>query len=171
MLKYLYILFFCCSIGFSQSIHDYAKNGDLQALKALDVKDQSVFNLYNENGYSPLMLAAYYNKTDIISYLLKNNAEINASSPYGTALMAGTFKGHKQSVLLLLEQGADPNLCDNNKATALQLSALFSYDDIASYLLRYGADVNAKDFRGNKALDYAILKQNETIIKLLNTYQ
>ena len=106
MLKYIFLLLFCCASGFSQSIHDFAKNGDLQAIQALDIEDQEVFNLQNENGYSPLMLAAYYNKTDIILYLLK-----------------------------------------------------------------YGADVNAKDFRGNKALDYAILKQNETIIKLLNTYK
>jgi ankyrin repeat protein len=48
---------------------------------------------------------------------------------------------------------------------------LFNHNDIAKYLLKYGADTNAKDFRGNKALDYAILKQNETIIKLLNNYQ
>jgi len=73
--------------------------------------------------------------------------------------------------LLLLQQGADPNIPDENKATALQMSALFNHNDIAKYLLKYGADINAKDFRGNKALDYAILKQNETIIKLLNTYQ
>ncbi len=85
--------------------------------------------------------------------------------------MAAVFKGHKQAVLLLLEQGADPNISDENKATALQMAALFNHNDIAAYLLRFGADVNAKDFRGNKALDYAILKQNETIIKLLNTYQ
>lgn len=171
MLKYIFLLLFCCASGFSQSIHDFAKNGDLQAIQALDIEDQAVFNLQNENGYSPLMLAAYYNKTDIILYLLKNKAAINAISPYGTALMAAVFKGHKQSVLLLLQQGADPNIPDENKATALQMSALFNHNDIAKYLLKYGADINAKDFRGNKALDYAILKQNETIIKLLNTYQ
>ena len=102
---------------------------------------------------------------------MKNKVDINAISPYGTALMAAVFKGHKQAALLLLQQGADPNICDENKATALQMSALFNHDDIAAYLLEFGADVNAKDFRGNKALDYAILKQNEIIIKLLNTYQ
>ena len=171
MLKFIFFLLFCCASGFSQSVYDFAKNGDLQAIKALDIKDQTVFDLQNENGYTPLMLAAYYNKTDIILYLLKNKANINASSPYGTALMAAVFKGHKQAALLLLEQGADPNISDENKATALQMSALFNHNDIAAYLLRFGADVNTKDFRGNKALDYAILKQNETIIKLLNTYQ
>ena len=171
MLKFIFFLLFCCSSGFSQSVYDFAKNGDLQAIKALDIKDQTVFDLQNENGYTPLMLAAYYNKTDIILYLLEYKANINASSPYGTALMAAVFKGHKQAALLLLEQGADPNISDENKATALQMSALFNHNDIAAYLLRFGADVNAKDFRGNKALDYAILKQNETIIKLLNTYQ
>ena len=171
MLKYILLLLFCCASGFSQSIHDFSKNGDLQAIKALNIKDQTVFNVQNENGYTPLMLAAYYNKTDIISYLLENKAAINASSPYGTALMAAVFKGHKQAVLLLLQHGADPNIPDENKATALQMSALFNHNDIAKYLLEYGADTNAKDFRGNKALDYAIVKQNETIIKLLNTYQ
>jgi len=74
MLKYIFLLLFCCASGFSQSIHDFAKNGDLQAIQALDIEDQAVFNLQNENGYSPLMLAAYYNKTDIILYLLKNKA-------------------------------------------------------------------------------------------------
>jgi len=171
MIKYIFLLLFCCVSGFSQSIHDFAKNGDLQAIKALDIEDQAVFNLQNENGYTPLMLAAYYNKTDIILYLLENKAAINATSPYGTALMAAVFKGHKQAVLLLLQQGADPNIPDENKASALQMSALFNHNDIAKYLLKYGADTNAKDFRGNKALDYAILKQNETIIKLLNNYQ
>ena len=171
MIKYIFFFFFCSTVGYSQSIHDFAKNGDLQAIKTLDIKDQKVFDTQNENGYTPLMLAAYYNKTDIILYLLENKATINATSPYGTALMAAVFKGHKQAVLLLLQQGADPNIPDENKASALQMSALFNHNDIAKYLLKYGADTNAKDFRGNKALDYAILKQNETIIKLLNNYQ
>jgi ankyrin repeat protein len=171
MIKYIFLLLFCCASGFSQSIHDFAKNGDIQAIEALDIQDKTAFNLQNESGYSPLMLAAYYNKTDMILYLLKNKAAINATSPYGTALMAATVKGHKEAVIVLLKDGADPNISDKNKATALQFAALFNHYDIAEYLLKQGADVNAKDFRGNKALDYAIMKQNEPLINLLNIYQ
>jgi ankyrin repeat protein len=171
MVRYIIILFISCSSVISQTIYDFAKNGDIQAIEALDLQDKIAFNLQNESGYTPLMLAAYYNKTDMILYLLKNKATINATSPYGTALMAATVKGHKEAVVLLLKDGADPNISDKNKATALQFAALFNHYDIAEYLLKQGANINAKDFRGNKALDYAIMKQNEPLIKLLNIYQ
>jgi ankyrin repeat protein len=171
MLKYIIILCISCTTVFSQTIYDFAKKGDIQAIEALAIEDERVYNSQNENGYTPLMLAAYYNKIDMISYLLSKKAIINAVSSYGTALMAAAVKGHKEAVLILLKEGADPNISDKNKSTALQFTALFGHTEIAEALLKYGADVHIKDFRGNKALDYAIMKQNEILIKLLNTYQ
>lgn len=170
-MKYLALLLLSINALLAQPIYEYAKKGDVAALEALKIEDNTLLDKENKDGYTPLMMAAYYNKTEMISYLLAKKVAINAVSAYGTALMAATVRGHKEAALLLLKEGADPNISDENKSTALQFAALFGRTEIAESLLKNGANLQATDARGMKALDYAIMKKNETLITLIKTYQ
>ena len=62
---------------------------------------------------------------------------------------------------VLLENGADVNAVEQNKATALHYAAATGYADIAKVLLLNGADVNAVDEANSHALYYtpALKKQ------------
>lgn len=163
-------LFLSCD-AFCQDIFEIARNGELEDLRAYNEAHPNKLNDLNDQGYTPLMLAAYHGNLETAAYLAKNGANLNGESKYGTPVMAAAIKGNYEIVSLLLSQGADLNKADSNGTTALLYASIFSLNEIASLLLIGGADSKRKDSRGNSALDYAILSQNETLIKLLNTHQ
>jgi ankyrin repeat protein len=162
-------LFLCFSITtLGQDIFDLARSGDADELEAYNLEYPNNLNKENDQGYTPLMLAAYQGNVDAATYLVDHGADLNGESKYGTPIMAAAIKGNTDIVKLLLSQGADLNKTDSNGTTALLYSSIFSLNEIADLLLKGGADPKLKDNKGNTALDYAILTQNETLIKLLN---
>ncbi|MEG1638933.1 MAG: ankyrin repeat domain-containing protein, partial [Erysipelotrichaceae bacterium] len=58
------------------------------------------------------------------------------------------------TIKLLIENGADVNMCDNNGCTALMRSAYAGYKDLVDYLLSHGADKELLDKEGRKAVHY-----------------
>jgi ankyrin repeat protein len=163
------VLFLCFSITtLGQDVFDIARSGDADELKTYNELYPNNLNEENDQGYTPLMLAAYHGNLETANYLVHNGSDLNGESKYGTPIMAATIKGNTDIVRLLLSQGADLNKTDSNGTTALLYSSIFSLNEIAELLLKGGAEPKLKDNKGNTALDYAILTQNETLIKLLN---
>ena len=77
----------------------------------------------NRKGWTPLHYAATKGNIAIMRKLLDENAYIDAESPNGTTpLMMAAYYGSPLSVKLLLEEGADPNLRNHGKASALDLA-------------------------------------------------
>ena len=88
------------------------------------------------------------------------------NSKGNTALIEATINPCPNVVEILLEAGANPNILNNNGATALMFSVFLDYDierghdmyrqnkyDIIKLLMKYGAKVNIKDKTGTTALD------------------
>jgi ankyrin repeat protein len=67
----------------------------------------------------------------------------------------------------LLEAGADVNLRNGQGAPALTFAATFGQLEIASLLLRNGADRDLHDSRGKSPLDHALMQENEAMVELL----
>ncbi|MFT5103807.1 MAG: ankyrin repeat protein [Candidatus Latescibacterota bacterium] len=155
----------------AQDVFEAARKGDMKTLESLCGSTPDILNASNDEGYTPLMLAAYYGHENMISYLVKGGAIIDGKSKYGTPIMAATVKNNETIVDVLIAHGADPNIQDANGKTALLYCSTFGLNSIAEKLLIAGANPNLKDKAGNRALDYAILRQNVTLIKLLNQYQ
>lgn len=170
--KLLTVLFLFLTITLNaQDIFDIARSGDVDAIEKFDKLHPGKLSSTNEHGYTPLMLAAYHGRLEMVTYLVKNGADLNGKSNYGTPLMAAAIKGNKEIVGLLLDNGADPNISDTRGNTALLYASAFNLNEIAELLLKAGANPKLKDDRGNMALDYAILKENKTLINLLNQYR
>ncbi len=155
----------------AQDVFEMARNGNVIAIEKFNKENPGKLSSSNEQGYTPLMLAAYHGRLEMVTYLAKNGADLNGKSNYGTPIMAAAIKGNKEIVGLLLDNGADPNIADTKGNTALLYASAFNLNEIAELLLKGGANSKLKDDRGNMALDYAILKENETLIKLLNKYK
>lgn len=76
---------------------------------------------------------------------------------FNTALMYATENGNLEIVKRLLEAGADPNLQNLQKHTALTLC---THTEVMKTLLKGGADPNIKTFNDNTALHYCIMRRD-----------
>jgi len=113
-------------------------------------------NARDENGATPLALAAKNGHNAILKVLIANGADLNAQDFGGhTPLMWAVTKGNGKSAKILLESGAAPDMQNQHGQTALMLSANLNRNYIAKTLLKEGADVSIKDVNGHTAHSYA----------------
>lgn len=77
----------------------------------------------NKTGWTPLHYAASSGQLAIIGQLLENSAYIDAESPNGTTpLMMAAMYGTTAAVKLLLDEGADPQLKNQQGLSALDFA-------------------------------------------------
>ncbi len=92
------------------------------------------------DGWSPLIAASFYKKTEIVELLLEKQANVNLQDKYGkTALMQAAAMGSEDIVMALLKNGANPNLQDQNGRTALMEANSKKHAKIAQILINAGA--------------------------------
>ena len=77
----------------------------------------------NKTGWTPLHYAASGGNVPLLKLLIENHAYIDAESPNGTTpLMMAAMYGTGAAVELLLQEGADPRLINQQGLTALQFA-------------------------------------------------
>ena len=124
--------------GYSKLHHDVIINNPKLFMKDLSLgMDPDIQR--KEDGFTPLHLAAFEGKKDLVELLLKYRADPNILSYEDnyTALHAASVCKDQENAF-----------------------------EVAKLLLRYGARTDLIDDQGNKAYDYA-LKNNENIAALL----
>lgn len=165
------ILSFVCCNAFSQNpdIFEVARKGNVTEAKTFLKADPKLANATNADGYTPLILAAYRGNNEVAKFLVESGANIDAVSGMGTALMASVVKGNDEMVKFLLERKANPNLADGNGSTALLYAVMFKKHGIATQLIKAGANAEHKDNRGQSAIDYAILANDDKLIEILKS--
>lgn len=111
-----------------------ALRGHVGAVRALIARDADV----NKTGWTPLHYAAtgtQPQQPEIIALLLENHAYVDAESPNGTTpLMMAAHYGTRESVQLLLQEGADPSLKNRLGLTAADFALRASRKDIADLI-------------------------------------
>ena len=148
---------FCLLAEAQVDIFDAARRGDTTAAKAMLQINADTVNARNASGYSPLVLAAYYDQVGFMAFLLKNGAVIKDKPGDETALQASAFKGFPASVELLLKAGAPVDVADGNGATPLIYAAQMNHVLVAQLLVKAGANPYLTDESNKSALDYARL--------------
>jgi len=110
---------------------DAANTADETALMlAANANDLVSANLLIEAGasinrpnWTPLHYAASKGHTAMMRLLIDNDAYIDAESPNGTTpLMMAAYYASHMAVKLMLEEGADPNLQNQDGQTALDMA-------------------------------------------------
>lgn len=127
-----------------------ATRGDKNMVNAFLETGMSVDALRPSDGWSPLIAASFYKKTEIVKLLLEKNATVNLQDKYGkTALMQATAMGAQDIVTMLLQYGANPNLQDRNGRTALMEAYSKNQSQIAEILKAAGADPNIQPVKSS----------------------
>lgn len=116
-------------------------------------------------GQNILHCAAARDNLEILNIILNTNLDINLKTTGGfknTALCCATAKGLPVAVPVvqtLLEHGADPNIQDKKKMTALHWVVAFQEElEALKILLKFGANVNNRNNQGVTVLMSAAIK-------------
>jgi ankyrin repeat protein len=121
------------------------------------------------NGGTALIHAARGGHLDVLRLLLKKSVNLNEAelTKRRTALMEASVRGHRESVLFLLDQGAEMNLKDFKGQTALGLAVSRGHLEISKDLLLRGASIQEKDRNANNLLHHAAGNGDIPMIEML----
>ena len=116
-------------------------------------------NVQNNKKLTPLHIAAERGHTKIVELLLDyhinsrffkyvgldEEIDMNIQDDKGqTALVKSIIYNNLEVTRLLIENDCDVNKADNEAKTALHYALFEGKDEIAIFLVLYGADINAK---------------------------
>ena len=134
-------------------------------------KEQGMLSCAAWNGHTQMA------KSLLSSGLLDVNANISKyvnniiSRPAGTLLTLAAEEGHEDVVLLLLNNGADPNKANNSGRTPLHSAASSGNSSIVRQLLYSGATPDIQDEFGWTPMFMARAHADHAIMQLLKKYQ
>ncbi|RSL87145.1 hypothetical protein CDV31_016307 [Fusarium ambrosium] len=111
--------------------------------------------------------AAWLGREDLVELLLENGADPNRRMRHGrTALHIAAGDGYSSIVKMLVENGADVD-AKVHGWTPMLLAAKAWRFQIPDYLIERGANVNATDYHGRRALHWAAQHGAVTLARLL----
>src|SRR5258706_1963118 len=140
------------------TIFEAAATGKTNQLVRHLARDPKLVNIYAEDGFQPLGLACFFGHYETAEYLIKTGAAINSHSknPLSAApLQSAAAAGHVKIVMLLLNNGADPNVPDHAGYNRLHAAAQNGNTQMIRALLFNGADLNIKTQDGKLPVDLA----------------
>lgn len=156
----------------NHEIFSLIKSNNIESVQQL-IKQKANINIKNQDGYTPLHLAATGGNLNIAKLLINNGANINAkdqqdSTPLHAVQQLFARKDYEEIAKLLIEKGADFNAKNKSGNTPLHDAALFAKEEMIKLLLQAGADKNIKN---NDGMIAASLTMYPEIEILINSYR
>ncbi|XP_041047967.1 ankyrin repeat domain-containing protein 27 isoform X1 [Carcharodon carcharias] len=125
-------------------------------------------NSANQDGFTPLHVAALHGHFDLVSLLLRHGANANMKNSHNaTPLHLACQHNDLQIVKYLLNYNAKLNKKDLYGNTSLLHACLQGHLEIAELLLEHGAFVNLANNQGNTALHEAVKGKHGALVNLL----
>lgn len=149
---------------------EFLKNNDYLNIKKL-IKCGEDINETNETGESVLALAIRsYCDFELLMLLTQNGADIYDFDDEGVSIfdMAVTYN-NLEMVQYLLNQGYDTNKVTRRSGfTPLMAAACYGRVGIVKLLIENGANQNAVDSKGFRAVDFARKMNKKSVLAILD---
>ncbi len=145
-----------------------AYEGDQSMVRELLGQGVNV-NAVDAEGRTALVFAAFNGHLEILQDLLKAGAVVDVRESMGrTPLMYASTGPFPESVLLLLENGADPNAVDSDEHfTAIMHAAAEGHLEVVKILIDHGADHTLTDIDGDNAASFARQNGHSQVVEYL----
>ena len=123
-------------------VFEAAAAGDAKRVAALVDADRSLANAVARDGYTPLGLASFFKRREVVKALLDRGAKPSVPSrdlgftPLHSAVATDAAGSEGDIVRLLLEAGADPNATDPRSLTPLDIARDRRNVEVAALLHR-----------------------------------
>lgn len=165
-------------------LHMICQSSALDCFKLVIDKIDSV-DTKNNQGQTPLMLAAYARQPEMVTALLEKGADPDTTSQnvyLASALHAACLQASKECVKALLDKKANASVADQNGDTPLHIAGRGGaaqypqpltdenrklWAEIVELLLAAKADVNLKNKQGSTPFALAIGRQNYQAVDLM----
>ncbi|CAI8050981.1 Putative ankyrin repeat protein MM_0045 [Geodia barretti] len=134
------------------------------------VRAGSDLNLQNQEGLTPLMIAARSGRTDITNVLLEGkhiDLDIQEKRTGWSALHFSVERGDSATTEALLKAGANPHLKDKNGDTAVIMAVKRHEPATLRELVRAGSDLNLQNQEGLTPLMIAARSGRTDITNIL----
>ncbi len=143
------------SRGAKLNLFEAAMSGEVDVVKRLVRENPAIVDFYSSDGFTALHLASFFGSKEIVQFLIRNGANVNAVAknmmkvmPLHSAVARSQFEISE----LLVSNGADVNAAQKGGISPLHEASQNGNLEIAKLLLRNGADINAKAGDGRTAL-------------------
>ena len=145
-----------------------AERGSIDVVKCL-VENGADTNTLSQGGLSALMAACQSDSEDTVYFLCDNGANVNTVSAAGDSCLRKAAGNH-ELCKFLISQGADVNQGEKGQYPILHLGIKSKNLSSVMELVSAGADLQALDFDGNDALQFAaIVGDADTVQYLIET--
>ncbi len=119
------------------------------------------------NGVTPLHLAARKGFQAVVEVLLASHADVNATDNAGqTPLFSAVQGGQIKIIQMLVAAGAKPNVKDGKDNTVLNF-AIKTSPEMFQVLLAVGTDPNTVDAKNRTPLSYAVERDSLEVVNML----
>eukprot|EP01083_Nonionella_stella_P048343 129318_1 len=149
-------------------LHHACKNGNLDVIRFLHETTEHPLSSRNDNDNTPLHLAAWNDRFEVVNYMVKSKANLDVRSWNGSApLHMAAVTGYTAVVHCLVENGANLNCKADNGRRPIHSAARRGYTEIVKYFVEHGADIFGKDIEGLDALEVALLGNHDETVQYL----
>ncbi len=150
------------------AIHDLAAAGNVAQIATLLDHDASQIDQQNEQGMTPLAVAAWNGHLELVADLLARGAQPDLKNHNGlTALFCAVDRGRVDLARLLIQNGADVLTHGYDGRSLVHMAARSGDAWVLNQAIAQGADVSAPDRSGVRPLDLAAWGRHETAIRSL----